>query len=117
MPFNRISGADKKYKYKFRCSKGHEWESTANNVLNGTWCRICRVNGAVDKAPKKHDLAWLQQIAQERGGICLSPQYINYSSKYTFQCAEGHTWETALSNILNRGTWCPRCARIRKQSK
>ncbi len=26
---------------KWRCSKGHEWESTAGNIISGSWCRRC----------------------------------------------------------------------------
>lgn len=28
-------------KLKFKCSKGHEWETLATNVLKGHWCAIC----------------------------------------------------------------------------
>lgn len=27
--------------YRFRCASGHEWQTTGQNVLNGTWCRRC----------------------------------------------------------------------------
>jgi hypothetical protein len=30
-----------KEKAPFRCTKGHEWEATFNNVLNGSWCPRC----------------------------------------------------------------------------
>ncbi len=29
-------------KYRWRCAEGHEWQTTAASILQGSWCRICR---------------------------------------------------------------------------
>lgn len=47
-------------------------------------------------------------MAKERGGKCLSTEYINNSTKLEWQCADGHRWKAAPANIRN-GTWCPVC--------
>jgi hypothetical protein len=52
----------------------------------------------------------LKAIAQERGGKCLSNDYVNNQTKLLWECAEGHQWEAAPSNI-KFGTWCPYCGR------
>lgn len=54
----------------------------------------------------------IEQIANERGGICLSKEYVNIRQKISFKCNNGHIWGAYLSNI-NSGTWCPVCARIK----
>lgn len=57
---------------RFRCSKGHEWETKAINVRVGHWCAKCSI-----KMPTtKHTLEAMQALARERGGECLSSEYI-----------------------------------------
>lgn len=51
----------------------------------------------------------LHQIAEERGGECLSCQYKGATKKLLWECAKGHQWEAAPDSI-KRGTWCPYCA-------
>jgi hypothetical protein len=52
----------------------------------------------------------MKRIASEKGGWCLSDEYINQLTKLTWKCSEGHVWETIPKHI-RRGTWCPVCAR------
>ena len=55
----------------------------------------------------------MKEIAKERGGRCLSNEYVNNSSKIRWQCKEGHQWEAVPSSI-KRGSWCSACAGIQK---
>jgi peptide methionine sulfoxide reductase MsrB len=52
-------------------------------------------------------------LAQERGGRCLSHEYVNNKTKLLWECAEGHQWE-AKANHIKGGRWCPVCAGIEK---
>ena len=52
------------------------------------------------------------RIASEKGGKCLSPAYINASTKLRWECSEGHVWE-ATPNSIMRGRWCPQCAGLK----
>jgi hypothetical protein len=54
------------------------------------------------------ELKELQTIALERGGECLSKQYLGTTKKHRFRCAKGHEWEATASNVKVR-TWCPDC--------
>jgi hypothetical protein len=54
----------------------------------------------------------MHQIAQERGGSCLSDKYVNNNTKLNWQCAEGHEWSAVPSSIKN-GTWCRKCSRAK----
>jgi thiol-disulfide isomerase/thioredoxin len=98
---NSYSGAGKKLKWK--CSEGHIWEATANSVNRGSWCLKCSGN-------ERLTIEEMRQIASERGGKCLSTEYVNSSTKLKWQCAEGHVWEAMPSTIKNRNSWCKICS-------
>ncbi|WP_404429601.1 hypothetical protein [Sutcliffiella horikoshii] len=52
----------------------------------------------------------MRRYAIERGGWCLSVEYVNQLTKLTWKCKEGHIWDTIPKHII-KGTWCPICAR------
>jgi thiol-disulfide isomerase/thioredoxin len=62
---------------------------------------------------KKLTIEEMQKIAKERGGVCLSNQYVNTATKLRWRCKEGHIWE-ATPDPIKRGHWCPKCATITK---
>lgn len=88
---------------RFRCAKGHEWESKAGEILQGHWCGIC--------AGRKLDLATLVEAARRRGGRCLETEYRN-DVKLRFVCAKGHEWRT-FGAYVSQGHWCPDCGHAR----
>ena len=51
-------------------------------------------------------------IASERGGKCLSNEYVNAHFKLEWQCELGHTW-FANPNHIKTGTWCRICSKER----
>lgn len=51
----------------------------------------------------------MQELAELRGGKCLSKVYVNNRTKLKWQCKEGHIWEAASDHIKSQGCWCPRC--------
>ncbi len=89
------------------CKKGHPWLASLSNVRAGRWCNKCR-----------HGVRTLEEAIQtaiERGGKCLSTEYINGSTKLHWLCGKGHSWHARYSNVRQR-TWCPVCAIIRRTS-
>ncbi|MCK5561674.1 MAG: zinc-ribbon domain-containing protein, partial [Thermoplasmata archaeon] len=88
-------------KLRWRCKEGHEWDTQAGNVKNGTWCPFCA--GTV-----KSNIHEMERIAIERGGECLSTVYVNNRTSLKWRCKEGHEWNARPSNIKT-GTWCPYC--------
>ena len=50
----------------------------------------------------------MNKIAKQRGGECLSDDYVNSQAKLKWRCNEGHEWEATPNNI-KKGTWCPVC--------
>jgi Probable Zinc-ribbon domain len=96
-------------KHRFRCHQGHEWEATPANVKTGTWCPECKPDRIGD-SNRKRTLNDMQQLAATRGGTFLSLEFRSVNHKYRWCCAMGHEWEAAPVDI-QKGTWCPRCAR------
>lgn len=91
-------------KLLWKCEHNHTWEASANNVKNNhTWCPYCNKSRPVS-------IEDIKILAKERGGICLSEQYINNSTKMEFKCKYGHIWESTANNIKG-GKWCPVCSK------
>ncbi|WP_215575299.1 zinc-ribbon domain-containing protein [Bacillus mycoides] len=85
----------------WECSKGHVWKAPPRNVRAGSWCFICN-------HPQRLSIQHAQEIANLRGGKCLSTTYINSESKLTWCCSEGHIWNSVITSI-KKGHWCPKC--------
>lgn len=93
-------------KLKWRCAQGHTWRTSPAVVLIGCWCPACaRASQVV------YTIEEMRAVARERGGECLSEEYVNVSSKLEWQCARGHTWHTTPTIVLG-DHWCPACANL-----
>lgn len=95
--------------YRFRCAKGHEWETKATHVLAGTWCKVCLT------LSQRLTLEDAQRIATERGGQCLSKEYVRCQQKLYWLCHKGHSWHSTFTNIRS-GRWCPTCGHMSRLS-
>lgn len=76
--------------------------SNRSKERNNTIQEIC--NNSTVNALNKY-----RKIALERGGECLSTDYINTRSKLHFRCGAGHEWYASASSILHSGSWCLIC--------
>lgn len=63
--------------------------------------------------PKKLTLEDCMNVASQKKGACLSREYVNSSTKLTWQCHEGHIWDAKVSDVKS-GYWCPYCAGVAK---
>lgn len=97
--------------FLFQCKNGHQWQTQAQTILAGSWCRKCFNE---EKAGKhlilKDGLEQAIQLATERKGKCLSKEYSNNKKLLDFECSNGHIWSAALTDI-RKGTWCPSCGK------
>ena len=90
-----------KSKVDWKCEHGHTWRATPHNVLHrGSWCPECMKIG----------LPRLQARAAGLGGKCLARSYKNKAEKLLWECKEGHRWDASAHSVLNRKSWCPKCA-------
>ena len=95
-----------KSKLKWQCKKGHIWEASQNSVECGkSWCPSCYGN-------LKLTIEQMKRIAIKRGGVCLSEEYINGSTKLKWQCKKGHIWEASQNSVECSETWCPHCLKL-----
>ncbi|CAG8480546.1 30216_t:CDS:2 [Gigaspora margarita] len=85
---------------EWQCIKGHKWKASAKDIIKGTWCQQCRLLNI--------DIA--KNLAQERGGECLSTEYVNINTPILWRCSRGHEWSAPLNGIKNKGRWCTLCA-------
>jgi len=94
----------------WRCVDGHEWWASWNTVQQGHWCSMCareRTNSAV--STRRIGIERCKQWALERGGDCLSKEYVNSKTKLRWLCRAGHEWD-AVWDSIKQGHWCPVCA-------
>ena len=97
-------GSDKKHLWE--CIEGHQWEANPRQVRHSSWCPVCGYENMA-KA-KRLSIREMREIAEARGGKCLSKQYVNTETKLLWQCSKGHKWEAKPGNVKN-GSWCPHC--------
>lgn len=88
--------------YRWRCAEGHEWSAGARSVKRGIWCPLC-------SAQNLRELEAIEELAGERGGVCISRVHMNSQTEMIWRCAAGHEWE-AVPAVIKAGTWCPVCA-------
>lgn len=93
---------------EWECAQGHRWWAKGAQVKRGTWC------GACAKEEQYGTLTDMQRLAYERGGQCLSVEYINVNTHLEWECVEGHWWR-ATPKRVKVGSWCPTCARKRRR--
>jgi len=95
-------------KLRWRCEKGHVWETTAGCIKKGRWCPYC-------SHKMKLTLDDMNELADARGGECLSKKYLGSTAKLKWKCKTGHVWETTPSIIMNGGSWCYPCLKIHRR--
>jgi hypothetical protein len=103
------SYVDSRTKLLWECAKGHTWETSFDNIRNGHWCSVCAEN-------KKQTIEQMQELAEKRGGKCLSTAYERKNTKLLWECSKGHRWR-ALSDSIKRGTWCWQCYLDKRTNK
>ncbi|WP_394557878.1 zinc-ribbon domain-containing protein [Priestia aryabhattai] len=91
-----------KTKLIWQCEKGHIWETAPGHIKNkGAWCKECA-------GLKKKTIVQMQELAQSKGGKCLSTEYVNANTQLEWECKEGHRWK-AKPGAVTFGSWCLEC--------
>lgn len=86
------------------CEDGHQWETNWERTKAGAWCVRCTSN-----QNKKARLEEMQELAQQRGGECLSTIYVNPQALLLWRCKVGHEWNASAGNVKSAESWCPYC--------
>jgi hypothetical protein len=87
----------------WQCDQGHQWSARPTYIQKGNWCPEC----AHEKG--RLTITEMQQIANERGGRCLSKKYINNNTHLKWECENHHRWQAVPASV-KQGGWCPVCA-------
>ena len=89
---------------RWKCARNHEWNATLDSIKNkNSQCPYC-----AGQAKNTLDIA--NMVAINKGGDCISNEYINGSSHLRWKCAKGHEWNATLESVKNRDSWCLICA-------
>lgn len=88
----------------WQCAQGHRWQATFASIKRGSWCPVCAGLG------RRDTLETMQQVAIQRGGRCLSEEYVNCTNALLWECGKGHRWQAVPASVKHR-SWCPVCAR------
>ncbi len=94
---------DKETPLQWQCAEGHTWLAPWFRISKGQWCHLCAVKA------RTRTIEQMQELAQSRGGHCLSTVYPGAHGKIEWQCAKGHVWNASVNSVW-RGSWCPECA-------
>ncbi|HEC40779.1 MAG TPA: hypothetical protein ENI29_21225 [bacterium] len=104
-----------------QCSKCKKWKPATTEFFHKgsstkdglhSHCKVCRTGN--NHARKRYTIEECRDIALQKGGKCLSNVYKNVRPKMRWECNDGHIWETAFTNIINKNAWCPYCAKNRR---
>ena len=95
-------------KMKWKCEKGHIWETTFKSINNKKhWCKLCGIDTVRKKISNSLDKAIL--YAKEKGGACLSKIFVHQDHKLKWKCNCGNIWESSYRSVIHQKTWCPEC--------
>ena len=91
------------------CRRDLEESEFIENTVFKT-CNICRKKKNGKPRLYRLTLKECQELAESKGGKCLSTEYKSNKTKLVWQCSEKHEWNNSFSHIKNGGHWCPRCS-------
>ena len=102
----------------WRCSLGHEWESTIGNRSKGSGCPYCSnykaLVGYNDLATVNSELS--SEWDYDKNGA-LKPTDVTAGShkKVWWKCQNGHEWQ-AIIGSRNQGRGCQQCTREKRRT-
>ncbi len=95
-------------KLLLRCSNNHIWKASVASLVKGQWCAQCEY-----ERRRKYSVESLRSIAHERGGNCLSQEYISPQTHYSWRCRNGHVWKNTMQGA--KEVWCKECNLIERK--
>ena len=109
-PNDVLPNSNKKVWWK--CSKGHEWQTTVSNRHSGNNCPYCSgkkvLAGYNDLKTVNLDLA--KEWNYEKNGSLTPEQFTaNSGKKVWWKCSKDHEWQATIAS-RNAGCGCPYCS-------
>lgn len=106
--------AEQNLLWKCSCLDHQPWESSFKAVVRcGAWCPACVAEKKRKALQNRQGLLIAHQVAQSRGGKCLSTEYINANTKMLWHCSNANhsSWLASYSQVVNKRNWCPECGK------
>src|SRR3990167_3326319 len=93
---------------KWKCGKGHIWDTTGGSIYNGGGCPYCfgnfpKTDSDYRELAKQCRFKWIAKSVPPKTG-----------AKTTWECARGHVWN-ATYNSIQQGNRCPQCANDKRR--
>ncbi len=85
-----------------RCKHGHRWTAPPASIQKGTWCPRCKEASLMSAN---------RELAERRGGECLSRTARSGQELLEWRCALGHRFRRT-GEVIKRGVWCPICRQV-----
>lgn len=96
----------------WKCSLGHEWETSAGNRNKGSGCPYCSNykawSGYNDLATMNPQLA-SEWCYEKNDGLKPTAVTVGSNKKVWWKCQNGHEWQASVHSRSN-GNGCPYCA-------
>jgi len=91
---------------RWKCSRGHEFDGSYNNVDRGMNCRWCVRSDNGER--QRHSPMDYDTLARTMGFNWLGPAVSSALAQTVWECAEGHRW-SARYNTIQQGCGCKQC--------
>lgn len=96
---------------EFVCKVHNIFFAKPKHILQGHWCEKCR-----NEARKPDVVERLNAYVELKGGK-LNSTYINARTHVTIECPIHGEWPVTPDNLLNKKSWCKRCAMGKPRGK
>lgn len=108
-------------KYWWKCSRGHSYEASCNNKVNGNggncpYCSKQRLLPENSLATKFPDIA--KEFDLEQNAPKTPDQFAAFSNRRVYWlCPKcGHSWNSTINNRTSLGRGCPNCIKGKQSS-
>jgi hypothetical protein len=99
-------GAGSHKRLRWKCDKGHNWETNPKHRVNGTGCPVC--DGQKIVMGINDLLTTNPEIAAQAYGWDPSKVLAKHHQKYSWKCSSGHVWDATIS-ARKTGRGCHVC--------
>lgn len=98
------------HKFWWKCTNGHEWQTTPNERVRGSGCPFCSGNKLTDEKTLANVAPHLiGQWNYDKNELTPFSIAANSNRKVWWKCEKGHEWVTTPNNRVRRGDKCNAC--------
>ena len=101
-------------KLEIICGSEHNIKINFASIQHGNWCKECSNIRNRNRYALKYD--FVKSEIEKRGGVLISQEYINDSTKLNVVCSSEHSFYITYDSV-RAGYWCKECGinKVRKK--